>query len=98
MFNFGFLPSLKNVDCVPYDKFNGFFDPRFSGFGNAKWEKRVFNNGNPANAFQVATSKQLVLERAQRLVIGLTEKLVESHFGYVIRDGVLAIALEKGSQ
>ena len=59
--------------------------------------KRVFNNSNPANAFQVATSKQLLLERAQRLVTALAEKLVEPHFGYVIRDGVLAIALEKGS-
>ena len=53
--------------------------------------------GNPANAFQMATSKQLLLERAQRLVTGLAEKLVKPHFGYV-RDGVFAIALEKGSE
>mgnify|MGYP000146859651 CR=1 FL=1 len=51
--------------------------------------KRVYNIGTPANAFQMATSKQLLLERAQRLVIGLPEKLVEPHFGYV-RDGVFA--------
>ena len=61
-------------------------------------KKRVFNNGNPANAFQVATSKQLLLERAQRLVTALAEKLVEPHFGYVIRYGVLTIVIEKGSQ
>ena len=30
--------------------------------------------GNPANAFQMATSKQLLLERAQRLVSGVAEK------------------------
>jgi len=59
--------------------------------------KRVFSNGNPANAFQLDTSKQLLLERAQRLVTALAEKLVEPHFGFV-RDGVFAIALEKGSQ
>ena len=51
--------------------------------------KRVCNIGTPANAFQMATSKQLLLERAQRLVIRLVEKLVEPHFGYV-RDGVFA--------
>ena len=61
-------------------------------------EEKGFNNGNPTNAFQVATSKQLLLERAQRLVTALAEMLVEPNFGYVIRDGVLAIALEKGSQ
>ena len=61
-------------------------------------KEKGFNNGNPTNAFQVATSKQLLLERAQRLVTALAEMLVEPHFGYVIRDGVLAIALEKGSR
>ena len=52
--------------------------------------KRVCNIGTPATAFQMATSKQLLLERAQRLVTGLAEKLVEPHFGYV-RDGVFTI-------
>ena len=49
--------------------------------------KSVCNIGTPA--FQMATSKQLLLERAQRLVIGLAEKLAEPHFGYV-RDCVFA--------
>ena len=67
---------------------------RFPSVAQKRWVcflkeiQRIFLS-DPANAFQMATSKKLLLERAQRLVIGLPEKLVEPHFGYV-RDGVFA--------
>ena len=49
--------------------------------------KRVCSIGNLASAFKMATSKQLLLERAQRFPV---KKFVEPHFGYV-RDGVFTI-------
>ena len=70
--------------------------PKFVQTGNASSSIKTVI-GNPANAFQMATSKQLLLERARRLVTGRAEKLVKPHFGYV-RDGVFAIALGKGAE
>ena len=52
-----------------------------------KMGKRVCSIGNLANTFKMATSKQLLLERAQRFP---AEKFVEPHFGY-FRDGVFTI-------
>ena len=54
----------------------------FTVHRNAKREKKGCNLGNPANAFVMATSKQLLVDQAQRLDTGLVEKLVENLFGF----------------
>ena len=50
--------------------------------GTQKKEKKGCNLGNPANAFVMATSKQILVDQAQRLDTGLVEKLVENLFGF----------------
>ena len=50
--------------------------------GTQKREKKGCNLGNPANAFVMATSKQLLVDQAQRLDTELVEKLVENLFGF----------------
>ena len=88
MFTYGFLSWVRNVGCVRLtaNPIAGDFLIRDSAYftvqRNAKREKKVCNLGNPANAFMMATSKQLLVDQAQRLDTGLVEKLVENLFGF----------------
>ena len=92
MFTYGFLSWVRNVGCVRLtaNPIAGDFLIRdsadFTVQRNAKREKKGCNLGNPANAFVMATSKQLLVDQAQRLDTGLGEKLVENLFGF-FRDG-----------
>ena len=88
MFTYGFLSWVRNVGCVRLtaNPIAGDFLIRdsadFTVQRNAKREKKGCNLGNPANAFVMATSKQLLVDQAQRLDTGLVEKLVENLFGF----------------
>ena len=92
MLSYSFLSWVRNVDCVRLtaNPIAGDFLIRdsadFTVQRNAKREKKGCNLGNPANAFVMATSKQLLVDQAQRLDTGLGEKLVENLFGF-FRDG-----------
>ena len=92
MLSYSFLSWVRNVDCVRLtaNPIAGDFLIRdsadFTVQRNAKREKKGCNLGNPANAFVMATSKQLLVDQAQRLDTGLVEKLVENLFGF-FRDG-----------
>ena len=94
MFTYGFLSWVRNVGCVRLTAnpiagdllIRDSADFTVQRNAKKKKEKKVCNLGNPANAFVMATSKQLLVDQAQRLDTGLLEKLVENLFGF-FRDG-----------